>query len=52
VHVFYNTSGKRVTWLETSVPGPPDRHSYRFDRDWDYLDDRIESSSELETSSS
>jgi mannose-6-phosphate isomerase-like protein (cupin superfamily) len=52
VHAFYNTSGKRVTWLETSAPGPPDRHSYRFDRDWDYLDDRIESSQELKTSSS
>jgi quercetin dioxygenase-like cupin family protein len=37
VHAFYNTSGKRVLWLETSAPGPPDRHSYRFDRDWDYL---------------
>ena len=52
VHAFYNTSGKRVTWLETSAPGPPDRHSYRFDRDWDYLDERIESSQELKTSSS
>ena len=52
VHAFYNTSGKRVTWLETSSPGPPDRHSYRFDRDWDYLEERIASSQELETSSS
>ena len=52
VHAFYNTSGKRVTWLETSAPGPPDRHSYRFDRDWDYLEERVASSQELETSSS
>jgi quercetin dioxygenase-like cupin family protein len=52
VHAFYNTSGKRVTWLETSAPGPPDRHSYRFDRDWDYLEERIASAQELETSSS
>jgi quercetin dioxygenase-like cupin family protein len=41
VHAFYNTSGKRVLWLETSAPGPPDRHSYRFDRDWDYLEERL-----------
>ena len=52
VHAFYNTSGKRVTWLETSAPGPPDRHSYRFDRDWDYLDEKIPGEQELETSSS
>ena len=51
IHAFYNTSGKRVTWLETSAPGPPSRHSYRFDRDWDYLDDRIESTQELKASS-
>jgi quercetin dioxygenase-like cupin family protein len=38
VHAFYNTSGKRVTWLETSAPGPPARHSYRFTRDWEYLE--------------
>jgi quercetin dioxygenase-like cupin family protein len=52
VHAFYNTSGKRVTWLETSAPGPPDRHSYRFDRDWDYLEERIAIEQQLETSSS
>ena len=26
-----------MLWLETSAPGPPDRHSYRFERDWEYL---------------
>ena len=26
-----------MKWLETSAPGPPDRHSYRFERDWEYL---------------
>jgi hypothetical protein len=26
-----------VKWLETSAPGPPDRHSYRFERDWESL---------------
>jgi mannose-6-phosphate isomerase-like protein (cupin superfamily) len=37
VHAFYETRGRRVRWLETSAPGPPDRHSYRFERDWEYL---------------
>jgi len=37
VHAFYETKGGRVRWLETSAPGPPARHSYRFERDWDYL---------------
>jgi mannose-6-phosphate isomerase-like protein (cupin superfamily) len=43
VHAFYNTRGNRVKWLETSAPGPPDRHSYRFNRDWDYLVSQLES---------
>jgi quercetin dioxygenase-like cupin family protein len=50
VHAFYNTSGKRVTWLETSAPGPPDRHSYRFDRDWDYLEQQVAQGQQLEAS--
>ncbi len=37
VHAFYNTSGGRVRWLETQAPQPPARHSYRFNRDWEYL---------------
>lgn len=37
VHAFYETKGGRVRWLETSAPGPPPRHMYRFERDWDYL---------------
>ena len=41
VHAFYETRGGTVKWLETSAPGPPDRHSYRFERDWDYLRERI-----------
>ena len=41
VHAFHNTSGQRVTWLETSAPGPPARHSYRFNRDWDYLEAQL-----------
>ena len=41
IHAFYETQGGRVRWLETSAPQPPNRHSYRFDRDWDYLEDRL-----------
>jgi quercetin dioxygenase-like cupin family protein len=37
IHAFYETRGKTALWLETSAPGPPDRHSYRFERDWEYL---------------
>lgn len=38
---FYETAGNNVLWLETSAPGPPDRHSYRFARDWEYLATRL-----------
>ena len=41
VHAFYETRGGTVQWLETSAPGPPDRHSYRFERDWEYLAARL-----------
>jgi len=41
IHAFYETQGKTVRWLETSAPGPPDRHSYRFERDWEYLAARL-----------
>jgi quercetin dioxygenase-like cupin family protein len=41
IHAFYEVKGRPVKWLETSAPGPPDRHSYRFERDWDYLRERL-----------
>jgi quercetin dioxygenase-like cupin family protein len=41
VHAFYEVKGGTVKWLETSAPGPPDRHSYRFERDWEYLAERL-----------
>ena len=41
IHAFYETQGSHVRWLETSAPGPPDRHSYRFQRDWQYLSERL-----------
>jgi quercetin dioxygenase-like cupin family protein len=40
-HAFYETKGGTALWLETSAPGPPDRHAYRFDRDWDYLAEQL-----------
>jgi quercetin dioxygenase-like cupin family protein len=44
VHAFYETQGERVVWLETSAPGPPPRHSYRHERDWSYLAERLAAS--------
>ena len=41
VHAFYNTTPGKVRWLETQSPQPPARHSYRFERDWDYLKERL-----------
>jgi quercetin dioxygenase-like cupin family protein len=46
VHAFYETKGGTVKWLETSAPGPPDRHSYRFERDWEYLAERLSAEAE------
>jgi quercetin dioxygenase-like cupin family protein len=43
VHAFWNRSDGRVRWLETQSPQPPARHSYRFNRDWEYLQGRIPS---------
>jgi quercetin dioxygenase-like cupin family protein len=42
IHAFTNRSRTgRVRWLETQSPQPPANHSYRFDRDWDYLAARL-----------
>ena len=43
VHAFYEAQGGSVRWLETSAPAPPPRHSYRHERDWDYLRERLQS---------
>ncbi|MGH9214478.1 MAG: cupin domain-containing protein [Acidimicrobiales bacterium] len=37
VHGFRNVGDGPLRWLETQSPQPPARHSYRFERDWDYL---------------
>lgn len=41
VHEFRNVGDGRVRWLETQAPQPPPRHSYRFVRDWSYLQDAL-----------
>jgi quercetin dioxygenase-like cupin family protein len=41
IHAFYNRSNRRVRWLETQAPQPPSRHSYRFNRDWEYLQQKL-----------
>lgn len=38
VHQFRNIGDGPVRWLETQAPQPPARHSYRFGRDWSYLE--------------
>jgi quercetin dioxygenase-like cupin family protein len=38
VHEFRNVGDGIVRWLETQAPAPPPRHSYRFARDWTYLE--------------
>jgi len=51
IHAFYEVVGNKVLWLETSAPGPPDQHSYRFERDWEYLAGRLESAASVPTGS-
>lgn len=41
IHAFYNTSGRTVRWLETQSPQLPARHGYRFNRDWEYLEQKL-----------
>ncbi|HJQ77764.1 MAG TPA: cupin domain-containing protein [Acidimicrobiia bacterium] len=41
VHEFKNVGEGIVRWLETQAPMPPPRHSYRFARDWAYLESAL-----------
>jgi quercetin dioxygenase-like cupin family protein len=41
IHASSHTSDARVRWLETQAPQLPPNYSYRFNRDWDYLTDRL-----------
>jgi quercetin dioxygenase-like cupin family protein len=50
IHAFYETSGNTVLWLETSAPGPPARHSYRFERDWEYLAEQLRQAASVASS--
>jgi len=41
IHSFHHRGSGRVRWLETQSPQLPNNYSYRFNRDWDYLAERI-----------
>jgi quercetin dioxygenase-like cupin family protein len=41
IHAFYNRTDTTVRWLETQSPQPPARYSYRFNRDWEYLKEKL-----------
>lgn len=41
IHEFRNLTNGVVRWLETQAPQPPRRYSYRFRRDWTYLQDAL-----------
>jgi len=38
IHSFKNNAPGIVRWLETQAPQLPRRYAYRFQRDWDYLE--------------
>ena len=40
-HAFYNRTGGKTQWIETQAPQPPAQHSYRFNRDWEYLGEQL-----------
>ena len=46
VHEFRNVGDGFVRWLETQAPQPPPRHSYRFARDWAYLENLLANDTE------
>ena len=41
VHRFRYPEDTLVRWLETSAPQPPARYAYRFARDWDYFENKL-----------
>src|SRR5512143_2079620 len=41
IHEFRNPTQGIVRWLETQAPQPPRRYSYRFRRDWKYLEEAL-----------
>jgi quercetin dioxygenase-like cupin family protein len=41
IHSFHHRGNGRARFLETQAPQLPSNYSYRFNRDWDYLAERI-----------
>ena len=41
IHAFENGSGTGCRWLETRAPLPPLHHAYGFNRDCDYVGERL-----------
>lgn len=41
IHSFKNNAPGIVRWLETQAPQLPRRYAYRFQRDWDYLEQTL-----------
>jgi quercetin dioxygenase-like cupin family protein len=52
IHSFRNASRHPVRWLETQSPQLPARYGYRFNRDWQYLKDKLAARSELKAADS
>lgn len=40
-HGFEHRGQGVVRWIETQAPQPPSQHSYRFSRDWEYLEQKL-----------
>lgn len=40
-HGFHNRGTGLVRWIEMQSPQPPSQHSYRFSRDWEYLEHKL-----------
>ena len=49
IHGFHNASRLPVRWLETQSPQLPLRYGYRFNRDWQYLEDKLAARPEMNT---
>jgi quercetin dioxygenase-like cupin family protein len=41
IHALCNRSNEPARWLQAQAPQPPSNYSSRFNRDWDYLAERI-----------
>jgi quercetin dioxygenase-like cupin family protein len=52
IHGFRNASRQPVRWLETQSPQLPARYGYRFNRDWEYLANRLAAQSDMRAADS